>query len=461
MKTKSILALAIASSLLAAGSLSASSHREAPLILKTPLVDGTDFYMFRSYEEGRQSYTTILANYSPVQDPAGGPLFFPLEETGKYEINIDNNGDAISDLTFRFRFRNFNRNITIPVGGQNIPVPVLNIAPFDSVNSPALNRLEAYTVETVRPGALPVVATNTLTGKPAFIKPTDNIGTKSIPGYARFAEQYIGEMQFEGCSFPARVFVSQRREGFSVALGEAFDLFNLNPLGAPNAQPNDLEFKNVTSIALEVPTGCLTQNRTNVIGGWTTAFLPRGGVMTQVSRLANPLVNEVVIGVPEKDKFNASEPRDDAQFARYVTNPVLPEILQALFPVVAPNTFPRTDLVSVFLTGIPGLNQAANFSTPAELMRLNVGIFPKTAVNQSRLGVLGGDTAGFPNGRRPGDDVVDIELRVLMGVLLSEAEAPSGQLPFTDGAITDATRFRNTFPYLNTPIPGDFDLTDG
>jgi len=210
-----------------------------------------------------------------------------------------------------------------------------------------------------------------------------------------------------------------------------------------------------------VPIPCLTSRRTPVIGAWTTASLPREGKSTfrpydwvQVSRLGAPLVNEVVIGLKDKDRFNASEPKDDAQFATYVTNPTLPAILEILFGaagVQAPTLFPRADLVAAFLTGVPGLN--ANGSV-AEMLRLNTSTAPKPAAAQSNLGVIGGDVAGFPNGRRPGDDVVDIELRVAMGKLLPLANAPSGQLPFTDGALVDASRFSSSFPYLRTPQPG-------
>ena len=457
MSNQTILVVAIAGVLCMAGAASASSHREAPAIAKTPKVDGTDFYMFRSYEANRGQYTTILANYIGLEDSYGGPNFNLLDNNAIYAIHIDNNGDAIPDLTFQFRFHDFRRNLTIPVNGVDVAVPLSNIGSFNGSSSRNLNVLEAYTVETMHGAQAPVTAINVDTQNKYFIKPFDNIGEKSIPQYANYAEQYIGSMKFDGCTNPARVFVSQRREGFAVALGEIFDLINLNPVGAPDSEPNDLAGKNVTTIALEVPTGCLTQGRSNIIGGWTTASLPSNGVMQQVSRLGMPLVNEVVIGLPDKDKFNASQPKDDAQFAKYVTNPTLPELIQALYPsVTAPNTFPRTDLVAAFLTGLPGLNKPDTV-TPSEMLRLNTAIYPKTAINQSNLGALGGDTAGFPNGRRPGDDVVDIELRVAMGALLSAAEAPSGQLPFTDGATVKATDFRNTFPYLNTPLPGTAD----
>ncbi len=451
---KTTLAIA-AASVVFAGAALGSSHREAPGISKTPKADGTDLYMFRSYETGRTAYTTILANYIGLEDAYSGPNFNLLDPNANYEIHIDNNGDALPDLTFRFKFSNNYRNITIPVNGVNVAVPLSNIAPFASSQDPNLNVIESYTVDTIQGTAAPVRAQNVATNGFTFIKPFDNIGQKSIPQYANYAETYISQMYLPNCPRPAKVFVSQRKEGFSVALGKVFDLINLNPLGAPDANRNDLADKNVTTIALEVATSCLRQIGGPVIGAWTTSSLPdNNNVMKQVSRLGMPLVNEVIIGLPDKDRFNASEPKDDAQFATYVTNPTLPALIQALFPSVdAPTLFPRSDLVAAFLTGVAGLNQPANV-TASEMLRLNTAINPKSAINQQTLGVLAGDTAGFPNGRRPGDDVVDIELRVAMGALLSPSDAPSGQLPYTDGSAVHATDFRNTFPYLNTPLPG-------
>jgi len=258
-----------------------------------------------------------------------------------------------------------------------------------------------------------------------------------------------------------------------------FDLVNIaNPLGPPDGQPSATEDKNITTFALEVPTACLTAGGSGpVIGGWTTAALPRtrtlranpdfksptneSGDFVQVSRLGMPLVNEIVIGLKDKNLFNASKPAGDAQFLDYVTNPTLPEILELLFGgagVQAPNNFPRNDLVAAFLTGVEGLNKLG----VSEMQRLNTAIAPTAAAAQNRLGVLAGDNAGFPNGRRPGDDVVDIELRVAMGVLChafpgvfcTPADAPSGGLPFTDGTLQDPSQFDSTFPYLRTPIPG-------
>jgi hypothetical protein len=236
-----------------------------------------------------------------------------------------------------------------------------------------------------------------------------------------------------------------------------FDLINTNPIGDPNGEPNDLFDKNVTTFALEVPISCLTvAGGSPIIGAWTSARTPNPEGPDQVSRLSAPLVNELIIGLPDKDKFNASMPKDDAQFAKYVTNPVLPELIEVLFGsagVQAPNLFPRTDLIAAFLTGVDGLNKPAGV-VPAEMMRLNTSIPAKAAADQNNLGVIAGDTSGFPNGRRPGDDVVDIALRVSMGVLLTDAQAPSRNLPYTDGTTVEAAYFRQTFPYLTTPLPG-------
>jgi hypothetical protein len=235
----------------------------------------------------------------------------------------------------------------------------------------------------------------------------------------------------------------------------------------------------VTAIELEMPIACLAGQSDPVIGGWTTASMraarllnpgPKGdddvtrdgGPWVQVSRLAMPLVNEVVIGLKDKDRFNSSKPRDDGQFGTYVTNPTLPALIELLFGSAgakAPTNFPRNDLVATFLTGIKGVNQPASV-TPSEMLRLNTSLAPTAPGKQDRLGVIGGDNAGFPNGRRPGDDVVDIELRVVMGKLCTlnigctPADAPAGTLRFTDGAYVDETNFDAAFPYLKTPIPG-------
>ena len=482
MRFPSRTALGAALLVALAGAASASSHREAPFTAAHPKVDGTDFYMFRSYESGRAAYVTLIANYIPLQDAYGGPNYFSMDPNALYEIEVDNQGDAREHLTFQFRFTETYQNAALSIGGKSVPVPLLNIGPIGpgiTDGDANKNLIETYTVNVVqgdRRHGNGKLATNLTSGGTSFRKPFDNIGNKSIADYATYANNHIFSIGLPGCNTPGRVFVGQRKDPFAVNLGEIFDLVNLNPLGPTSGSPNALADKNVTSIALEVPITCLTSGNDPVIGAWTTASLRQGrvlnpspvgvvgsggqgkptevvgGAWTQVSRLGMPLVNEVVIGLPDKDRFNGSEPKDDGQFANYVTNPTLPALLQVLFGVHAPTT-PRTDLVAVFLTGVPGLNQQKKV-TASEMLRLNTSTPPIAAAQQNTLGVLGGDVAGFPNGRRPGDDVVDISLRAAMGVLLPAAQAPDGQLPYTDGTPIAATDFGSTFPYINAPLPG-------
>ncbi len=489
------IAVACALALSAAASTGlASSHREAPFITTQPKVDGTDFYMFRSYEPGRENLVTIVANYLPLQDPYGGPNYFSMDENALYEIHIDNDGDAREDLTFQFRFMNRLRDIQLPIGGKNVSVPLINVGGITGSNTSALNVIETYTIDVMygdrRGGRRQPVTRAGASGDAArqFTKPVDFVGTKtfgSVANYESYANGFIHDINIPGCGFQGRVFVGQRKDPFVVNLGRTFDLLNLNPL-ATSGGTDDLADKNVTSLALEVPAVCLIKGNEPVIGGWTTASKRQvglldptpspglqtpekaGGSFVQVSRLGMPLVNEVVIGLKDKDRFNSSKPFDDAQFLDYVTNPTLPAIIEALFGpsagVKAPTNFPRNDLVKTFLTGLPGLNQPANV-TPSEMLRLNTGVSPKPRGGQNPLGVIANDGAGFPNGRRPGDDVVDIALRVVMGKLCTfnastifgctPADAPSGSVPFTDGGTnTSDANFDNAFPYLRTPLPG-------
>jgi hypothetical protein len=507
-----------------------------------------------------------------------------LDEDAVYEIHVDNNGDAVEDVTFQLQFQNLRKDLAVPVGNRMVAVPLINIGSIGpaSGDTANLNVEESYTLRIVRGPRRTGQAqsiTNAATGAARFVKPVDRIGDKSIRDnnplvYDDYANSHIYDIDIPGCGTQGRVFVGQRREGFVVNLAETFDLINTNPLGPENGEKNDLADKNVTTIALEVPITCLTAGDP-VIAGWTTASVGRGtpasgsgrgsfaaacptgqpaspkpgpnweptqdcsgwlppghpaarsggssgapstpvtgacpagqpsspkpgpdweptsdcagwlppghpaarsaaapaggssgtppGQFTQVSRLGHPLVNEVVIGLKDKDTFNASEPTGDTQFLEYVTHPTLPVLIQALFGVPPPAA-PRNDLVAVFLTGVPGLNQPMNVR-PAETLRLNTSIAPVAPGAQNRLGVLGGDNAGFPNGRRPGDDVVDIALRVMEGILLSSN--PGAFPALTDGAFSSATvaydpdgmvtgdsslrLFRDVFPYLNTPLSG-------
>ena len=471
MKKSTLMRTRIATGVLTAMVLStgamsfASSHREAPMIAGLPKLDATDLYMFRSYEEGREDYVTILANYFPLQAPYGGPNYFDLETAGLYEIHIDNDGDSMEDITFSFDFATLLAGITVPVGGKNIAIPLINaggVGP-DAMDTSAVNSRQEYSINYVtgdrRTGTSQAIV-NANTQASSFRRPVDNIGTKSIPDYNAYASSHIYPISIPGCTGAGRVFVGQRQEGFAVNLGQVFDLVNLNPLGAEDAVKNPIGDTNVTTLALEVPVSCLTDSDA-VIGAWTTSSLDIGGSMQQVSRLGFPLVNEVIIGVPDKDKFNASEPVDDAQFADYVVNPTLPFLLELLFGdsgAVAPTNFPREDLV-LAVGGVTGLNAPANVENGmfprSEMLRLNTSIAAKPAAMQENMGVLAGDTSGFPNGRRPGDDVVDIALRVMMGALISDATvAPNNTAPFTDQTTVKATDFDASFPYLKTPIAG-------
>ena len=446
----------------------ASSHREAPMIAGMPRLDGTDFYMFNSYEPGRQGYVTFIANYIPLEDPFGGPNFFAMENNGYYDINIDNTGSGKPTYTLRFRFTDFDKGLALTVGGVKVAIPLINDGQITPASKSAQNVLESYTISLVtydKDGKPHEKQLSSAGGDNVFHKPVDNIGDKSIPNYAEYANNFVYQIQIPGCSSLARVFVGQRKDPFVVNLGETFDLVNYaHPVGEQynNSAMDDLAAKNVTSIVAEVAASCLTRGTEPVIGGWTTSSLGTTvkGKTTyaEVSRLGNPLVNELVIGLPDKDKWNSSVPADDAQFAKYVTNPTVPALIQALFNTPAPTQFPRQDLVAVFLTGVAGINQPATPPTPSEEMRLNTST-PVTAYgSQNRLGVIGGDSAGYPNGRRPGDDVVDITLRVAMGKLYAlglfggPGNAPSGNLEFTDGAYADDTHYLQVFPYVMPPL---------
>ena len=497
----------------------ASSHREAPSIGAMPKVDGTDFYLFNSYETGRDGFVTLIANYQPLQDGYGGPNYFKMDPNALYEIHIDNNGDAKEDITFQFQFKNNFKNIKLPIGNQMVGIPLTQAGGVSSPNDAALNVNEQYTLNIVRGDRRTgsVAAISKSAGGTVFDKPSDYIGTKTLgdaAAYATYAGKHLYSVNIPGCSQPGRVFVGQRQEAFAVNLGPIFDLVNA-PLGVitdPSlinaAAANSIQDKNVTTLALEVHKSCLMQGGETVIGGWTSASVRQsqlinpnpptghgtavnvGGAWVQVSRLGMPLVNEVVIGLGDKDKFNASQPKNDGQFASYVTNPTLPALLEIALaiPGTAPTNFPRLDLVTTFLTGIKthlgaggadfNLNQPANV-VPSEMLRLNTAVAAVPYAQQNRLGVVGSllsggtDLAGYPNGRRPKDDVVDISLVAVMGGLCV-ANGNNDALGFGlacnpsvvplaangtvfklhDGVDQAAVPLLPGFPYLNTPNPG-------
>lgn len=487
----------------------ASSHREAPNITKMPKVDNTDVYAFRSYEPGRAGFVTLIANFQPFQDPGGGPNYFTMDPDAVYEIMVDNNGDAREDITFQFRFTNTLRNgtgKTITAGGKTLPIPLRHLGAVTDQDDPDLGEVENYTVTVVqgdrRSGSAQQISSG---GRLSFMKPLDNIGTKTTPSYPAYAQQFVYAVGLPNCSQTGKVFAGQRAEAFAVNLGPTFDLVNYVPIegegfpgGIRQSDGNQglIGKYNTSSLALEIPISCLTGTGNGVIGVWSSASLPQsrmlksdptfsapdvqGGALTQVSRLGMPLVNELVIGTPDKNLFNAVKPTADAALADYVTNPTFPEILNVLFrdPVnatlgtgfstIAPRNFPRNDLVATFLTGIASLNQMSTV-TASEMLRLNTAVNPTPRGSQNPLGVIEDDLAGFPNGRRPGDDVVDIVLRVAMGRLChpipingvqtqlglcQPGDAPTGKVAYTDGAPVNSTYVQNAFPYLQNPLRG-------
>jgi len=378
--------------------------------------------------------------------------------------------------------------ITLNIGGMDIPVPLKFVGPITEVDDANLNWIEYYRMNVIRgdrtfgtrtPVTIDGNSTNLDASNLEFRKPFDYAGTKTFGGpseYDAYARQFEYSVDIPGCDAgPARVFVGQRAEGFAVRLGAIFDLVNFDPTDPTQSEDNnDLSDINVTSFVLEVPTACVVgeESERGVIGAWTAVRkLHHNGdgehvPGKQVSRLGSPLVNEVVIGLRDKALFNAQEPMmDAASFLKYVTNPTLPRIIEIALGLsgIAPTNFPRNDLIAVFLTGLEGVNQPVNV-VGAEMLRLNTSIPAKPAGEQRNLGVLVGDPAGFPNGRRPGDDVVDAALTVVMGAIChaglglcdpEDAPFPFNTVPvITDGAPVSAANFDDAFPYLLVPHPG-------
>jgi hypothetical protein len=434
--------------------LKASSHREAPLISQDPLADNTDVYAFVSPE--RPDRVVLISNFIPLQFPSSGPNFWRFDDNVLYEIMIDNTGDAVEDITFQFTFNAFTRN----------PGTFLyNTGPVTSIDDTDLNVLQFFTMTRVNGPRR--TGTRTVMAESLHVMPA-NVGVSSMPNYGQ-----IGSGVHTLRNFDARVFAGPRDEGFYVDLGATFDLLQLrtvaNGLGGPI---DSLAGFNVHSIAIEVPITALTRNGMRpasasdpnaTIGVWSTASRrsvttrsgggqTQSGDWVQVSRLGNPLVNEAVIPLSTKDAFNSLEPTGDGAALSFVTNPVVPPLLNALFGVRTPPT-PRHDLVTIFLTGIPGLNQIGTSPRPSEMLRLNTGIPP--AARPHRLGLLAGDTSGFPNGRRVGDDVLDIALQALAGATpLTPEFVRSPNSGLGDGADSNDKAYLSVFPFLAEPNPG-------
>ncbi|TDD70372.1 DUF4331 domain-containing protein [Actinomadura darangshiensis] len=425
-------ALAAAAGLLLAGGFaglaprqgSASSHREAPLISGQPQYDNTDVYAFVSPD--KPDTTTLIANFIPFQDPAGGPNFYKFARDARYDLNVDNDGDSLPDLTYRFRFHDRLKNAN---------TFLYNTGPVTSLDDPDLNFTQTYDLTLIRRVDGQVHGTRKLAeGVP--VAPS-NVGKASMPDYAKLRGQAVRPL-----GNGATTFAGQADDSFFLDL-RVFDLLygaNLKEVG------NDtLSGYNVNTVALQIPTKHLVKGHDPVIGvNSAVSRLTASGEYAQVSRLGSPLVNEVVIPRGRKDTFNASTPWQDAQFAGFVTDPELPKLIEKIYKIPAPPG-PRKDLVQAFLTGVPGLNRPANVR-PAELLRLNTSVAP--AAKPDRLGVLGGDKAGFPNGRRLTDDVVDIELQAVEGELLGTKN------DLGDAVNANDAGFGKAFPYVAQPHSG-------
>ena len=446
-----------------------SSHREAPGISKDPVADNTDLYAFVSPD--RAGTVTLIANYIPLQGPAGGPNFYEFGDDVAYDITIDNDGDNDVDVRFRFHFKTH---------VKNTKTFLYNTGPIGSLDSPNWNRTQKYSVTLIREGHDPKVLGSGLTCPPV------NIGPRSTPEYGKLAAAAVHTLA-DG----VKVFAGQRREGFFVDLGSIFDLGTLRPFENLHLIPSaaavgvDATRKlNVHSIAIQVPTSWLTSNHAvptsaadpkAVIGVWASASRRKARILSgsvdvesgpwvQVSRLGNPLINEVIIPMASKDKWNSVAPSADGQFLGYVQHPELAGLIPVLYPGVFPNLAgyanARADLVAILMTGIPSgiVGGFQNFTgpNPADLLRLNTAI--PAASSPSPLGILGGDLAGFPNGRRVFDDTVAIELKAIAGAtipLVDPSFTPDGAAALLkDGTAPGAGRYINHFPYLGTPFDG-------
>jgi len=401
---------------------SASSHREAPNISGEPEYDNTDVYAFVSPDKA--STTTLVANWFPFEEPAGGPNFYRFADDARYDIKIDNNGDAVADIIYRYKFRSRFLN------GDTF---LYNTGPVTSLTDPNLNFRQTYKLWRIEN----FTRTRTLIGK-GRVAPS-YVGDASMPNYRKLRNDAVMSTN----RGRVKSFAGQAEDPFFLDL-RVFDLLyggDLSEVG-----DDTLRGFNVQTTALQVPNRFLTRGKDPVIGVWsTTSRMDHRGKWRRISRLGNPLVNEVVIPVRDKDNFNASVPKNDAQFLKYVTNPELPRLIEAIYGIEAPKT-PRNDLVSVFLTGVKGLNQPKNLKRPGEMLRLNTSIKP--TANPNRLGVLAKDLAGFPNGRRLTDDVVDIALQVMEGELVGNPN------DLGDAVNRNDRMFGSTFPYVALPYSG-------
>ena len=454
----------------------ASSHREAPLISGDPKADATDLYAFVSPDSSTTA--TFIANYLPFEEPGGGPNFYSFDDNVLYEIKIDNNGDAMPDISYQFRFN------TVTLNPNTF---LYNTGPITSLTDPDFNVRQTYTVTRKEySNGRETKSTELAANIPV---PPSNVGPKSTPNYADLQAAAVKPLSNGG-----KVFAGQSDDSFFADIGGLFDLLTIRKLpGNAGGGVDGLKGYNVQSIAIQIPIKDLTLDRSvpatatssnAIVGVWTTSSRQSMNVLrenqgrddnerygrregggdkkwVQVSRLGAPLVNEVVIPLGQKDTWNASKPQDDAQYAQSVANPELGTLLHALYNIAVPpqgafgTPSQRDDLIAVFLTGIPNLTKPANVK-PSEELRLNLAIKPTATPN--RLGVLGGDIQGYPNGRRLADDVTDASIRAVAGAAYAlfhpgfSVDPLANQLG--DGVDANDVPFRTSFPYLALPASG-------
>ena len=414
----SLLGLAVASRGGSPNSATASSHREAPLISQDPTADNTDLYAFVSPD--KPSTATIISNWIPGEDPAAGPNYYTFSPTARYDIYADKNGDGKADVTWQFRFKDQPGQFFLG------------------------NTVQKYTVTKIVGSKSSVVGSGLLT-------PPDNIGPRSTPNYSALAAKGIHTLA-DGST----IFAGQRDDPFFADVGAIFDLVAIREgTGATGGGKDFLAGYGVHTVALQVPKSMLDNGGNHVVGIWSATDRPKVKVVNghaktvwvQVSRLGNPLINEVVIPTNKKDYWNSTSPAQDAQFKKDYTNPILAAVLEKLYPKFGPfKQSGRADLVQVLLTGIPKLN--ATGTKLADELRLNLSVAPTAASKVNNLGVIAGDNAGFPNGRRLGDDIIDIEERVVAGELIGH------KLPLGDGVDANDVSYLASFPYLAAPFSG-------
>jgi hypothetical protein len=470
MRKLMIVLAALTAAAVAAALSFGSSHREAPRILKDPTADNTDVYAFTAPDA--PGSLTVVANWIPLADPAGGPNFFPLDENARYYVKVDNTGDGYEDVAYRWDFKTRFQK----------PDSFLYATPqVTSVKDPDLNLVQTYDLykETYDKHRR-LVGTKRIAHNAPVVP--DNVGPKTIPNFAQVEAGGVTHLKGGG-----KTIVTPADDAFFVDLGTIFDGINIDKPGRPNiglgnqgGGKDDVAGYNTKSFVLQVPEREVTRDHKQVadmkssdavVGVWATTERQRESVVgasasrkrkhhkhhkrshradasgrwVQVSRLGNPLINEVIIPIGKKDKFNATSPADDAKnFGTFALNPEPARILNALFNLGIKETN-RTDIVQALLTGVPGLTQIGKNPAAADTLKLNLGVPP--AANPNRFGVLAGDTAGFPNGRRLTDDVVDIELRVIAGALL-KADQGGKQIPLGDGVDRNDKPLRAQFPYV-------------